>query len=154
MGPLERFLAMSAFHSLAFDFCTYTPTVTHYTLWHTFRVYSATPDLNRVNSSPPPLPSFLRLSSDRGGRAVAPSLCGPPATAGAAGTTAPATATPTPSTPSPSPARPRADASRGTWRSARPRWPPPTAAGRTTTARLWVWTRVRWFLMRAHARGR
>lgn len=39
---------MSAFYSLAFDFCT----VTHDSLWHTFRVHSDTPDLNRVNSSP------------------------------------------------------------------------------------------------------
>lgn len=48
-----RFLALSAFYSLAFDFCTCTPTVTHDSLWHTFRVYSDTPDLNRVNTSPP-----------------------------------------------------------------------------------------------------
>ena len=80
--------------------------------------------------------SFCASCLVRGGRAEAPFSSGLQATAGAAETIAPAMVTPTPSTPSPSPARPRADASRGTWRSARPRSPPPTAAGRTTTARL------------------
>lgn len=80
--------------------------------------------------------SSLLLFFVRGGRDAAPSSCGLQATAGAAETTAPATATPTPYTPSPSRAQLRVDASRGTWRSARPHWPPLTAAGRTMTERL------------------
>lgn len=83
--------------------------------------------------------SYVILSASppvRGGRVAAPFSCGPRETAAAAETTAPATDTPTPSTPSPSPARQRADASRGTWKNARPLWPQPTAAGRTTTERL------------------
>lgn len=80
--------------------------------------------------------SSLLLFFVRGGRDAAPSSCGLQATAGAAETTAPATATPTPYTPSLSRAQLRVDASRGTWRSARPHWPPLTAAGRTMTERL------------------